>query len=74
VTVCHNQDKFVQVFFHHGNDGLEVLKQVMDKRITRLTLMKRAGGAILPKVNLIDMRAEAGNALSLPMMALLCLG
>jgi primosomal protein N' len=20
VTVCHNQDKFVQVFFHHGID------------------------------------------------------
>jgi primosomal protein N' len=31
--------------------------------------MKRAGGAILPKVNLIDMRAEAGNALSAMLIA-----
>jgi primosomal protein N' (replication factor Y) len=53
----------IPVILGTATPSLEVLKQVMDKRITRLTLMKRAGGAILPKVNLIDMRAEAGNAL-----------
>jgi hypothetical protein len=63
----HTEYKNKQAHSH----ALEVLKQVMDKKITRLTLMKRAGGAILPKVNLIDMRAEAGNALS-AMLFLLC--
>lgn len=38
--------------------SLELLKGVMDKKITRLTLAKRAGGAVLPKVSLIDMRAQ----------------
>jgi primosomal protein N' (replication factor Y) len=50
----------IPVILGTATPSLEVLKQVMDKKITRLTLMKRAGGAILPKVNLIDMRAEAG--------------
>jgi len=38
--------------------SLELLKGVMDKKITRLTLAKRAGGAVLPKVSLIDMRSQ----------------
>ncbi|CAC9453279.1 replication restart helicase PriA [bacterium endosymbiont of Bathymodiolus sp. 5 South] len=59
----------IPVILGTATPSLEVLKQVMDKRITRLTLMKRAGGAILPKVNLIDMRAEAGNALSAMLIA-----
>jgi primosomal protein N' (replication factor Y) len=59
----------IPVILGTATPSLEVLKQVMDKKITRLTLMKRAGGAILPKVNLIDMRAEAGNALSAMLIA-----
>ncbi|HIM57862.1 MAG TPA: primosomal protein N' [Gammaproteobacteria bacterium] len=44
--------------------SLETLKNVMDIKITRLTLTQRAGGAVLPKVNLIDMRQHSGGALS----------
>ncbi len=49
--------------------SLEMLKAVMDKKITRLSLAKRASGAQLPKVNLIDMRAETGGALSAILVA-----
>lgn len=44
--------------------SLEMLKQVMDKKITRVTLANRAGGSRLPTVNLIDMRMQTGGALS----------
>ena len=44
--------------------SLEMLKNVMDKKITRLTLIERAGGAKLPKLSLIDMRHHSGGLLS----------
>jgi primosomal protein N' (replication factor Y) len=44
--------------------SLELLKNVMDQKITRVTLTKRAGGATLPKVSLIDMRSNTDGALS----------
>lgn len=44
--------------------SLETLKNVMDKKITRLRLTKRAGNAHLPKVSLIDMRLYANGLLS----------
>ncbi len=44
--------------------SLELLKNVMDEKITRITLTKRAGGATLPKVSLIDMRSNTDGALS----------
>lgn len=54
----------IPIILGTATPSLEILKHVIDKKITRLTLMKRAGGAILPKVNVIDMRTEAGNVLS----------
>ncbi|MDC9714771.1 MAG: primosomal protein N' [Gammaproteobacteria bacterium] len=54
----------IPVILGTATPSLEMLKQVMDKKITRLTLTQRAGDAILPKVNLIDMRTETGGALS----------
>ncbi len=44
--------------------SLETLKNVMDEKITCLRLTKRAGGAQLPKVSLIDMRLYAHGLLS----------
>jgi len=44
--------------------SLEMLKNVMDEKITRLTLSQRAGGATLPKVSLIDMRQHFDGLLS----------
>lgn len=44
--------------------SLELLKNVMDQKITRVTLTKRTGGATLPKVSLIDMRSNTDGALS----------
>ncbi len=44
--------------------SLEMLKNVMDKKIIHLTLTKRAGGASLPKVSLIDMRQNSNGVLS----------
>jgi len=38
--------------------SLETLKNVIDKKITHLTLTKRAGDAVLPKVSLIDMQSN----------------
>lgn len=49
--------------------SLEMLKAVMDKKITRLSLAKRATGMQLPKINLIDMRTETGDALSVMLIA-----
>lgn len=44
--------------------SLEVLKNVLDKKIKRLLLTKRATGATLPKVSLIDMRQNFSELLS----------
>ncbi|BBB23201.1 primosomal protein N' [Abyssogena phaseoliformis symbiont OG214] len=44
--------------------SLELLKNVMDQKIARITLTKRAGSATLPKVSLIDMRSNTDGALS----------
>ncbi|CAC9438256.1 Helicase PriA essential for oriC/DnaA-independent DNA replication [uncultured Gammaproteobacteria bacterium] len=54
----------IPVILGTATPSLEMLKQVMDKKITRLVLAQRAGNAILPKINLIDMRTETGVALS----------
>ncbi|CAB9542689.1 Helicase PriA essential for oriC/DnaA-independent DNA replication [Bathymodiolus brooksi thiotrophic gill symbiont] len=59
----------IPVILGTATPSLEMLKQVMDKKITRLTLKKRASGAPLPKVNLIDMRTETGGALSALLIA-----
>ncbi len=48
--------------------SLETLKNVMDKKIERLTLTQRAGNATLPKVNLIDMRQHFDGLLSSPLI------
>lgn len=48
--------------------SLEMLKSTMDKKITRLKLTKRAGGAVLPKVSLIDMRTHQGNGAISPLL------
>lgn len=48
--------------------SLELLKQVMDGKTTRLTLNKRATDAALPKVSLVDMRQCFGKALSANMV------
>ncbi|SFV86868.1 Helicase PriA essential for oriC/DnaA-independent DNA replication [hydrothermal vent metagenome] len=57
----------IPVVLGTATPSLELLKQVMDKKITRLKLSKRASGALLPKVNLIDMRSETGGAVSAQM-------
>ncbi len=44
--------------------SLETLKNTMDGKLTRLTLANRAGGVVMPKVSLIDMRSNTGDALS----------
>ncbi|WXU00075.1 MAG: Primosomal protein N' [Catillopecten margaritatus gill symbiont] len=54
----------IPVVLGTATPSLELLKQVIDKKITRLKLANRASGALLPKVSLIDMRTETGGALS----------
>ncbi len=49
--------------------SLETLKNVVDKKLTRLVLSSRPGQAIMPKVNLIDMRNQTAEALSVPLVA-----
>lgn len=44
--------------------SLEMLKNAMDSKITRLTLANRAGDVVMPKVSLIDMRTNTDGALS----------
>ena len=44
--------------------SLESLKNVMDAKLTRLKLTERASGALMPKLNLIDMRSNFDGALS----------
>ena len=49
--------------------SLETLKNVVDKKLTRLVLSSRPGQAIMPEVNLIDMRNQTAEALSMPLVA-----
>ena len=49
--------------------SLESLKNVMDGKLTRLSLTKRATGAVMPKVSLIDMRSNFDGALSQGLVA-----
>jgi primosomal protein N' (replication factor Y) len=49
--------------------SLETLKNVADKKLTRLTLNTRPGEAIMPVVNLIDMRSQPAEALSIPLVS-----
>jgi primosomal protein N' (replication factor Y) len=49
--------------------SLETLKNVLENKLARLTLSTRPGKAILPEVNLIDMRAQPSEALSTPLIA-----
>jgi len=49
--------------------SLETLKNVVDQKLTRLVLSSRPGDAILPEVNLIDMRSQASEALSIPLVS-----
>ena len=48
--------------------SLETLKNVMDKKLTRLVLSSRPGETVMPNVNLIDMRSQNAEALSLPLI------
>ncbi len=47
--------------------SLETLKNVADKKLTRLTLNTRPGEAIMPVVNLIDMRSQPAEPPSIPL-------
>jgi primosomal protein N' (replication factor Y) len=49
--------------------SLETLKNVVDKKLTRLVLSSRPGQALMPEVNLIDMRNQIAEALSEPLVA-----
>jgi len=49
--------------------SLETLKNVVDKKLTRLILSSRPGQAIMPEINLIDMRNQTAEALSVPLVA-----
>ncbi len=49
--------------------SLETLKNVLEKKLTRLTLSSRPGDAILPDVDLIDMRSQGSEALSSPLIS-----
>jgi len=48
--------------------SLETLKNVMDKKLSRLILSARPGETVMPNVNLIDMRSQTAEALSLPLI------
>ena len=48
--------------------SLETLKNVVDKKLTRLVLSTRPGETMMPEVSLIDMRAQSAEALSLPLI------
>ena len=49
--------------------SLETFKNVVDKKLARLVLSSRPGQAIMPEVNLIDMRNQTAEALSIPLVA-----
>jgi primosomal protein N' (replication factor Y) len=48
--------------------SLETLKNVVDKKLTRLVLSTRPGTTVMPEVSLIDMRTQSAEALSLPLI------
>jgi primosomal protein N' (replication factor Y) len=54
----------IPVIFGTATPSLETLKNVLDKKVNRITLSERAGGAKLPKVSLIDLRSDYGRSLS----------
>ena len=49
--------------------SLETLKNVLEKKLIRLTLTSRPGVAIMPIVDLIDMRSQSSEPLSKPLIA-----
>ena len=49
--------------------SLETLKNVIEKKLIRLTLTSRPGEAIMPSVDLIDMRSQPSEQLSKPLIA-----
>ena len=49
--------------------SLETLKNVIEKKLARLTLTSRPGEAIIPSVDLIDMRSQPSEPLSKPLIA-----
>ena len=49
--------------------SLETLKNVLEKKLIRLTLTSRPGVAIMPSVDLIDMRSQSSEPLSKPLIA-----
>ena len=49
--------------------SLETLKNVIEKKLIRLTLTSRPGEAIMPSVDLIDMRSQPSEPLSKPLIA-----
>ncbi len=49
--------------------SLETLKNVIEKKLVRLTLTSRPGEAIMPSVDLIDMRSQPSEPLSKPLIA-----
>ncbi|KAA0444668.1 MAG: primosomal protein N' [Candidatus Thioglobus sp.] len=55
----------IPVVLGTATPSLEMLKRVIDKKITRLKLANRASGVLLPKVSLLDMRSETGALSSL---------
>ena len=69
--LCFIRAKFANIPLLLGTatPSLETLKNVLDGKLTRLVLSSRPGVAIMPKVNLIDMRAQPAEALSKPLVA-----
>ena len=49
--------------------SLETLKNVIEKKLARLTLSSRPGEAIMPSIDLIDMRSQPSEPLSKPLIA-----
>ena len=49
--------------------SLETLKNVIEKKLGRLTLTSRPGEAIMPSIDLIDMRSQPSEPLSKPLIA-----
>ncbi|MFL2459445.1 MAG: primosomal protein N' [Candidatus Pseudothioglobus sp.] len=49
--------------------SLETLKNVIEKKLARLTLTSRPGEAIMPSIDLIDMRSQPSEPLSKPLIA-----
>ena len=49
--------------------SLETLKNVIEKKLARLTLTSRPGETIMPSIDLIDMRSQPSEPLSKPLIA-----